>query len=44
MAGLRLFGIMPALPPTIPFGSHQFTTLISGGVGPTSLVELHEWT
>jgi hypothetical protein len=44
MPELRLFGIMLALPPAIPFGSHQFTTLISGGTGPTSLVELHEWT
>jgi hypothetical protein len=40
MPGLRLFGIVPALQPAIPFGSY----LISGGVGPTSLVERHEWT
>ena len=43
MPGLRFFGIVPALQPAIPFGSYQFTMLISGG-GPTSLVELHEWT
>jgi hypothetical protein len=44
MPGLRLFGIVPALQPAIPFGTYQFTMLISRGVGPTSLVELHEWT
>jgi hypothetical protein len=34
-------GITPTLPPAVPFGSHQFPTLISGGAGPTSLAELH---
>ena len=34
-------GITPTLPPAVPFGSRQFPTLISGGAGPTSLVELH---
>jgi hypothetical protein len=39
--GLWLFSIMLTLPPAIPFGSHQFTTLISGGVDPNFLMELH---
>jgi hypothetical protein len=34
-------GITPTLPPAVPFGSHQFPTLITAGPGATSLSELH---
>jgi hypothetical protein len=30
----------PVLPPLVPFGSHQWPTLISGGSGPGSLADL----
>lgn len=33
-------GVTPHLPPMVPFGSHQWPTLISSGPGPTSLSEL----
>jgi len=29
------------LPPAVPFGSHQWPTLITPGDGPTSLDDLH---
>jgi hypothetical protein len=31
----------PFLPPAVPFGSHQWPTLITAGPGPTSLATLH---
>lgn len=31
----------PFLPPAVPFGSHQWPTLITPGPGPTSLATLH---
>ena len=30
----------PFLPPRVPFGSHQWPTLITPGDGPTSLADL----
>jgi hypothetical protein len=33
-------GIAPSLPPAVPFGSHQWPTLIVPGPGPTSLANL----
>jgi hypothetical protein len=33
-------GIPQVLPPAVPFGSHQFPTLITPGPGPTSLADL----
>lgn len=36
----KRLGITPTLPPAVPFGSHQFPTLISGGKGPASLADL----
>jgi hypothetical protein len=38
-AGKR--GITPFLPPSVPFGSKQWPTLITPGPGPASLSELH---
>ena len=35
------FGLKPFLPPQVPFGSHQWPTLITPGPGPTSLADLH---
>ena len=34
-------GITPTLPPAVPFGSHQFPTLVTPGPGATSLADLH---
>ena len=34
-------GITPTLPPAVPFGSHQWPTLITAGPGATSLSDLH---
>ena len=34
-------GITPTLPPAVPFGSHQFPTLVTAGPGATSLADLH---
>ena len=34
------FGLKPFLPPAVPFGSHQWPTLITPGPGPTSLADL----
>jgi hypothetical protein len=31
----------PFLPPAVPFGSHQWPTLITAGPGPTSLATIH---
>ena len=36
----KRLGITPNLPPAVPFGSHQFPTLITPGPGPTSLANL----
>ena len=33
-------GLTPVLPPAVPFGSHQWPTLITAGSGPTSLADL----
>lgn len=33
-------GITPFLPPAVPFGSHQWPTLITPGPGATSLADL----
>jgi hypothetical protein len=33
-------GMTPVLPPAVPFGSHQWPTLITAGSGPTSLADL----
>jgi hypothetical protein len=37
----KRLGIEPTLPPAVPFGSHQFPTLITAGPGPTNLADLH---
>jgi hypothetical protein len=34
------YGTQPFLPPAVPFGSHQWPTLITPGAGPTSLADL----
>jgi hypothetical protein len=34
------FGLKPFLPPEVPFGSHQWPTLITPGPGPVSLAQL----
>jgi hypothetical protein len=36
------YGLKPFLPPPVPFGSHQWPTLITPGAGPTSLDDLSE--
>jgi hypothetical protein len=33
-------GMKPFLPPIVPFGSHQWPTLITPGTGPTTLDDL----
>jgi hypothetical protein len=33
-------GMKPFLPPVVPFGSHQWPTLITSGQGPASLADL----
>jgi hypothetical protein len=33
-------GMKPFLPPVVPFGSHQWPTLITSGPGPASLADL----
>lgn len=38
-AGKR--GIAPFLPPLVPFGSHQWPTLVTPGPGPASIADLH---
>jgi hypothetical protein len=35
------FGLKPFLPPAVPFGSHQWPTLVTPGPGPASLGDLH---
>ena len=35
------FGQKPFLPPAVPFGSHQWPTLVTPGPGPASLADLH---
>ena len=34
------FGLKPFLPPEVPFGSHQWPTLVTPGPGPASLAQL----
>ena len=34
-------GMKPFLPPAVPFGSHQWPTLITPGPGPSSIADLH---
>ena len=34
-------GMKPFLPPVVPFGSHQWPTLVTPGDGPASLADLH---
>jgi hypothetical protein len=36
----KRLGITPTLPPAVPFGSHQFPTLVTPGPGPASLATL----
>ncbi len=36
----KRLGMTPFLPPAVPFGSHQWPTLITPGPGPTSLANL----
>ena len=36
------YGLKPFLPPAVPFGSHQWPSLITPGVGPASLDDLPE--
>jgi hypothetical protein len=36
----KKLGIAPFLPPAVPFGSHQWPTLVTPGQGPTSLADL----
>jgi len=33
-------GMTPFLPPVVPFGSHQWPTLVTPGAGPTSIADL----
>jgi hypothetical protein len=33
-------GMTPFLPPVVPFGSHQWPTLVTPGTGPTSIADL----
>jgi hypothetical protein len=33
-------GMTPMLPPAVPFGSHQWPTLVTAGPGPTSIADL----
>jgi hypothetical protein len=40
IAETHRLGMTTVLPPAVPFGSHQWPTLISPGPGPTSLAEL----
>ena len=34
-------GMAPFLPPSVPFGSHQWPTLVTPGTGPASIADLH---
>jgi len=34
-------GMAPFLPPAVPFGSHQWPTLITPGPGASSIADLH---
>ena len=34
------YGMKPFLPPAVPFGSHQWPTLITPGAGPASIADL----
>ncbi len=36
----KKLGMAPFLPPAVPFGSHQWPTLVTPGQGPTSLADL----
>jgi hypothetical protein len=33
-------GMTPFLPPLVPFGSHQWPTLVTSGPGPKTLADL----
>jgi hypothetical protein len=33
-------GMTPFLPPAVPFGSHQWPTLVTPGPGPASIADL----
>ncbi len=35
-------GMTPFLPPAVPFGSHQWPTLVTPGPGPTSIADLNK--
>ncbi len=41
VAATAKMGMKPFLPPAVPFGSHQWPTLITPGPGPASLDDLH---
>jgi hypothetical protein len=41
IAETEKMGMKPFLPPAVPFGSHQWPTLVTPGDGPTSLDDLH---
>lgn len=40
IADMAKYEMKPFLPPAVPFGSHQWPTLITPGPGPTSLADL----
>jgi hypothetical protein len=40
LADDKQLGITPILPPAVPFGSHQFPTLVTPGAGASSLADL----
>jgi hypothetical protein len=40
IAATAKYGMQPFLPPVVPFGSHQWPTLVTPGPGPTSLADL----
>ena len=41
VAETKARGMATHLPPRVPFGSHQWPTLVTPGPGPTSLADLH---
>jgi hypothetical protein len=40
VAETKARGLLTHLPPKVPFGSHQWPTLITTGPGPASLADL----
>ncbi len=40
VADTQARGMATHLPPKVPFGSHQWPTLITSGTGPASLADL----